>query len=368
MTKGGTITLDTADAKRVATLVARATNPGNPILGGIHIAVADGLATFAATDLDLAITATVDSTGGEGRVLLAGKRLTDVLGRCPGSTVTLAPGDGELVVTSGRWKAKLPTIPVAEYDPYLPGPTPEGTTLDGDAFMAAVGRVVLACSTDRSREMLCGLRLEPERGGGVRLAATDSYRLATVHLPSAVIDTGATVPATALHALTAAHEAGDKIELHATDRRAWFTTGRTTVATTLVAGNYVQWRQTLPAAEPVGRLTIVEPDELATAVLRSGRLFGGELDLVTLTLSAEAVGIEAMAVDEGEGTEELAAIWTGPEEFAITFRAGFLADGLRSIGGPVTAAVIDDMKPVVFRAADAASPDDLYLLMPVRRH
>ena len=361
------ITLDTADAKRVAILVARATNPGNPILGGIHIAVADGLATFAATDLDLAITATVDSPGGDGRVLLAGKRLTDVLGRCPGSTVTLAPGDGELVVTSGRWKAKLPTIPVAEYDPYLPGPTPEGTTLDGDAFMAAVGRVVLACSTDRSREMLCGLRLEPE-DGGVRLAATDSYRLATVHLPSAVIDAGATVPATALHALTAAHEAGDKIELHTTDHRAWFTTGRTTVATTLIGGQYPAWPSVLPKAEPTGHLTIAEPDELATAVLRSGRLFGGELGLVTLTLSAEAVGIEAMAADEGEGTEELAATWTGPEGFAITFRAGFLAEGLRSIGGPVTAAVIDDLKPVVFRAADAASPDDLYLLMPVRRH
>lgn len=361
------ITLDTADAKRVATLVARATNPAHPILGGIHIAVSDGLAIFSATDLDLAISAWVDSTGGDGRVLLAGKRLVDVLGRCPGSTVTLAPGGGELVVTSGRWKAKLPTIPVAEYDPYLPAPTPEGTTLDGDAFMAAVSRVVLACSTDHSREMLCGLRLEPE-DGGVRLAATDSYRLATVHLPADGIDAGATVPATALHALAAAHEAGDKIELHTTDHRAWFTTGRTTVATTLISGQYPAWPSVLPKAEPTGHLTIVEPDELATAVLRSGRLFGGELGLVTLTLSAEAVGIEAMAADEGEGTEELAATWTGPEGFAVTFRAGFLAEGLRSIGGPVTAAVIDDLKPVVFRAADAASPDDLYLLMPVRRH
>lgn len=362
-----TITLDTADAKRVAALVARATNFAHPILGAVHIACADGVATWTATDGDLAITTELDCTGADGRVLLGAKRLADVLGRCPGSTVTLTPDEGTLVVASGRWRAKLPTIPAAEYDPYLPGDGNCEATFDGDAFLAAVGRVVLACSIDKSREMLAGLCLEPE-DGGVRLTATDSYRLSTVHLPSDGIDAPAIVPATALHVLTAAHQAGDKVELCTTDRRAWFTTGRTTIATTLIAGTYVQWRQILPHAEPVGHLTVADPDELATAVLRSGRLFGGDMGLVTLTLSAEAIAIEAMAADEGEGTEELAATWTGPEGFAITFRAGFLAEGLRSIPGAVTAALIDDLKPVVFRATDAADTDDLYLLMPVRRH
>lgn len=362
-----TITLNTSDAKRVVALCSRAVSPGHPVLDAIHIACADGVATFSATDLDLAITIQLDCTGTEGRALLSAKRLADVLRRCPGDTVSLTPGESDLAVTSGRWRAKLPVIPAAEYDPYLPAEAPRGTAFDGDTLLAAIGRVVLACSTDKSRELLSGLHLQPEEDGA-RLVATDSYRMATRHLAASGIEDGVTVPASALHALTAAHQPGDKIEMHATPNRAWLHTGRTTIATTLIAGKYLDWRTVMPRPEPTGHLTVDNPDELADAVLRSGRLFGGDMGLVTLTLQPDAIGLRACATDEGEGTEELDATWTGPEGFAITFRAGFLAEGLRSIGGPLTIAIIDDLKPAIFRAAGDTDPNDLYLLMPVRRH
>ena len=181
------LTLDTAEAKRVTALATRATEPGHPQMSAVHIDYVSGAAYFLSRSHDLLIqtvtATTAPSASADCRILVGAKRLAEVVAKAPGDTVTLTPTEGGLAVTSGRWRATIPTIPPAEYDPYLLQPLTEhgaedAIAYDGDTLLAALAPVVLAASTDKSRPLLAGVHLANE-ADGLRFVATDSYRLAT---------------------------------------------------------------------------------------------------------------------------------------------------------------------------------------------
>ncbi len=369
-----TLTLPTPDLKAAVATCAKVTQPGHPALAGIHLAAIDGTATLTAGNSEMVVTLQLEATDTEGEALVGARLLADVVSRCPGDTISLTPAPDHLAVASGRWRAKLPVTPAAEYEPYfLRDPEGDPVAFDGDTLLATVAQVAVTASTDKTRAMLAGVHFEPEEGG-LRLTANDSYRMSTRHLEGATVAAPAIVPAEALALLASQHQPGDKVEVWTSGHAAQFRTGRLALSTTLVAGTYPSWRNVLPVAQPAGWLTLEDPADLAGAVLRNGRAFGGDLTLVHLTLTPEGtVAIEAVTADVGEGTEEVPALWTGPE-LEITFNAKYLADALNNFNGaPVTAAVIDRLKPVVFRAAGDiepdgdAQPDDLHVLVPVNR-
>jgi DNA polymerase-3 subunit beta len=364
------ITLDTADAKRVTALAMRATEPGHPILSAVHIGLLDGQATLTSRSRSLAIETVVDAISERsGCILVGAKRLADVIGRCPGDTVTLAPTEGGLIITSGRWKATLPTIPPAEFDAYplrLEGGN-DAEVFQGDGLLAALAAVTLAASTEHNRPLLTAVHLAPQGDDGCRFVATDSYRLATryggvYHGPPV------NIPADTLRLLATIHTPGDEIELTTTARSIRIQTGNTTIVSQLIEGQYPDWQGLVHNNKigPTGLLTVEDPEDLGAAVTRSGKTFGGDMGLVKLTMHPDAIDVEASAADVGIGTETVPATWTGPDGFAITFNSRLLAEGLRSFAGPVVATVLDEMKPTVIRSPDG-DPDDIYLQMPLRR-
>ena len=73
------------------------------------------------------------------------------------------------------------TIPATEF-PRLPEPTGDAVTLDNGDLKEALRQVVSAASTDDSRPILTGVLMSAD-GDGLRLVATDSYRLAVRDLP-----------------------------------------------------------------------------------------------------------------------------------------------------------------------------------------
>ena len=98
--------------------------------------------------------------------------------------------------------------------------------------------MVPAASSDDARPILTGVLLAAEEGG-LRLVATDSYRLSVRDLPgAAVLAEGqhVLVPSRALSELTRVLPGADSVELRLGERDASFAVGSIRLTTRLIEG------------------------------------------------------------------------------------------------------------------------------------
>ncbi len=95
-------------------------------------------------------------------------------------SIALAEGGGLATIEAGASEYKLHTYGADDY-PELPEIDRERLfTVDREAFLEAIERVVHAASRDEARPVLTGVHVELGLGT-LTVAATDSYRLAVAH-------------------------------------------------------------------------------------------------------------------------------------------------------------------------------------------
>ena len=90
-------------------------------------------------------------------------------------------GEDEARIESGRSKFALRVLAADDF-PRLPEVAGSGVRMDATALAEALRQVIPAASRDDARPILTGVLLVAE-GSGLRLVATDSYRLGVRDLP-----------------------------------------------------------------------------------------------------------------------------------------------------------------------------------------
>lgn len=336
---------------------------GAPSLSGIRIEVTGDQVGLVGTDLDLTVRAAL-SVGdtSDGVCVVPARLATDIVRALPPGAVRFSEEEGEAVISAGRSRFTLRLLPVEGFlrtadavgDPVV---------LDAVSFSAALSQVVKAASRDDARAILTGVLMAAE-SGGLRLVATDSYRLAMRDLPSAsVLSEGQSVlvPARALSDLTRILGGATDVTVRLGDDEASFEVGETRLTTRLIEGDFPNYQQLIPSSYP-NRL-VVERGTLLDA-LRRVKLLAREATPVRLGLKADGLTLTAVTQDVGQATEEVDATYAG-EEMTVAFNPDFLIEGIEAVGGAeVSIETVDPLKPATLRPIDSA--DFLYLLMPVR--
>jgi DNA polymerase-3 subunit beta len=224
---------------------------------------------------------------------------------------------------------------------------------------------VPAASRDDARPILTGVLLTAS-GGGLRLVATDSYRLAVRDLQGVTqfLEEGQRVLVAGRGLAEVQRLLGDgEIEVVLAEREVVFRVGTTEVTARLIEGDFPNYEQLIPSGYP-NRLT-VNRDVIHAAVERV-RLVGQGRDTapIRLAMTAEGLELSAVAQDVGEAHESVEAKYEGTD-LTVAFNSQFLLEGIEAAGSAeVVVESIDPLKPAVLRATDNA--DYLYLLMPVR--
>jgi DNA polymerase III sliding clamp (beta) subunit (PCNA family) len=155
-----------------------------PVLSGVRLEVTGSQLLLAGTDLDLTIQVEATVAGAvDGVVVAPGRLVSDIVRALEPGAVSLDSDDDELRITSGRSQFAVRTHAAADF-PRLPVPTGDAVTLPADGLADALRQVVRAASSEDSRPILTGVLMAAE-GSGLRLVATDSYRLAVRDLPGA---------------------------------------------------------------------------------------------------------------------------------------------------------------------------------------
>ncbi len=334
-----------------------------PVLAGVRMEVDGDRLTVTGTDLELTIRLTVD-VGGErdGAVVVPARLVGDIVKALPAGAVSVELSDEEMSISAGRSQFSVRPLSLEDY-PSQSEPAAEAVTLSAAVVADALRQVVRAASTDDARAVLTGVLLAAE-DDGLRMVATDSYRLAVRDLPeNSVLASGQKVliPGRALSELQRVMGDAEELVVRLGDREATFEAGGTRLSTRLIEGEFPNYRNLLPSSYPnlltVGKAAMLE-------AIRRVKILAQDSTPVRLTLGGETVQLTAITQDVGNAVEEIDASYDGTE-MTVAFNPDYLSAGIDAIDSDdVTLATMDPMKPAVLRGV--GRDDYLYLLMPVR--
>ena len=226
-----------------------------PVLSGVRMDIVGDTLTVTGTDLELTIKLTVD-VGGErdGAAVVPARLIGDIVKALPAGAVEidLDSGDGgEMSISAGRSQFSVRPLALDDY-PAQSEPTGEAVTLPAETMSDALRQVVRAASTDDARAVLTGVLLASE-DDGVRMVATDSYRLAVRDLPdSSVLGSGQKVliPGRALSELQRLMGDVEELTVRFGEREATFEAGSTRLSTRLIEGEFPNYRNLLAVELP----------------------------------------------------------------------------------------------------------------------
>jgi len=350
-------------------------------LGGVRIESVGNHLGVVGTDLDLTVHASTEAIGiTDGVCVAPAKLLADITRSLEPGAVTIESEGEKVEIGAARSRFSLRTFPVDDF-PSLPEPPEAATFLPAASLASALRQVVRAASSDDARPLLTGVLIAAE-GNGIRLVATDSYRLAMRDIDGsdALADTlQILVPARALAELqklsalgmslkddgssaTADGHDGASIGLSIGDHDVTFTAGDVKVSTRLLDGSYPDYRQLIPAEYP-NRLHVGK-DSLLDALRRVRLLVRDNTTPVRLAMREGGVDLTVVSQEVGDASETVDADFEG-SDLTIAFNPTYLIDGVEAVSGDeVVLETVDATKPATVRAAEEGN--FRYLLMPVR--
>ncbi len=335
-----------------------------PVLAGVRAELSGNHLKLTGSDLELTIEVEIEVAGERDGIAVLPSRIASDLVRSLGDPrVEVAVEGDEANITAGRFESSLRLLPADEF-PRLAMPADEAVTLAAKDFAAALHQVVPAASADDARPILTGVLMAAE-AGGLRLVATDSYRLAVRDLPGTTVlreGQSVLVPSRALKELERLLGSAEEITLRLGEREATFEVGGIRLTTRLIEGEFPNYRGLIPASHP-NRLTVGR--EALVEAVRRVKLMAREPNTpVRLAMSTDGLELVAITQDVGQAHEQLDADYVG-EELTVAFNPDYLLSGIEvTPGDEITLDTVDAQKPAVIRSAGAQ--EFLYLLMPVR--
>ncbi|TDW94900.1 DNA polymerase III beta subunit [Kribbella pratensis] len=350
--------------------------PSVPILAGMVVEAADGQVTLSGFDYESSGQVSVPAeVADEGRVLVSGRLLSDICRSMPRDSVDLSGEAARVQVSSGSARFVLHTLPLDEY-PALPEMPAVSGVVDGDVFAHAVAQVVSAAGRDDTLPVFTGIRLEL-RGSAISLLATDRYRLALRTFPwepaDAGVEANVLVPAKLLLNVAKAMSGHDlTLALGSTrtgDGLIGFEGGGRRATSRLIDGEFPKVRGLIPAANAITSTITVETAALIEVVKRVA-LVAERSSPVRVTFADGTATLDAGNGEEAQASESVEVTLTG-EPVVAGFNAGYLLDGLTSLGAPIAHfAFTQPTKPAnltgLHSPDDAPTSDSAYILMPMR--
>ena len=336
-----------------------------PVLSGVRLEVQGERLLLAGSDLDLTIQVETKISQGEDGVCVVPARLAaDIVRALEPGAVTVEADDDETRIVSGRSQFAVRMLPADEF-PRLPAPVGgHEVTLAAADLADALRQVVRGASGDDARPVLTGVLMAAEETG-LRLVATDSYRLAVRDLPgTTVLGEGqkVLVPSRALAELQRLLGDAEQLTLRLGEHDASFDVGDVRLTTRLIEGEFPNYRQLIPSSYP-NRL-IVGKTALLDAVRRVKLLVRDQTTPVRIALRPDGIQLTVVSQEVGQATEDVDAKYEGAE-ITVAFNPTYLIDGVEAINGDeILLETLDALKPATIRSTEGN--DYLYLLMPVR--
>jgi DNA polymerase III subunit beta len=356
-------------ASRAAT--ARAGLSGG--IAGLQLTLRGDQLEVVGSDPDLVIEARCEVAGDlDGSVLVPSRLVTDIVRSFDDGVVNVAGGEEEVRFTSGHAEFTVRVALGAEIT-RLGAPESEGIKLPAADFGEGLRQVVRAALADDSRApQLTGVLMEATEKG-LRLTATDSYRLAFRDFEGLSVlepDSHVLVPAKTLgevQRLLSMAKDGDDTELvfRHSDLDAVFELASVRITTRLLRGSFPDVQRLVPSSYEYE--LSVRREDFASALRRVRLLVRDSKDITTpVRLSFREGGVElaVLTPESGRAVEGVKGEFKGADVM-VAFNPTYLLEGVEAVrSDTLLLKVTDPGKPAL--VCGEGEDEFRYLLMPVK--
>lgn len=336
-----------------------------PVLSGVYIKTEGAGLIMQTTDLERSIRYDVAALVEEpGETVIPEKLLLDIVKNLPEAAVEFATHETTVSVSCGKSSFILKTLDPEDFPAFPNVAVSDRITVPFAEFSTMVKRVAKVVSKDMSRAVLTGVLISTSETG-LRMVATDSYRLAVSDFEIAGVGTGfeAIVSGAFLQEVASLPKMDETIEIGLSDNQIVFTFQNMVLINRRIEGNFPNYRKLIP--ESFTTKTRFKTSEVVTAVKRVG-LISSLSSPVKFDINAEAGNalVNTASQDIGSAEETLSCIVEG-ELVQIAFNHQYLLEGLMSVSSDeVILETQGSLKPGIFKTA--GEERFLYLIMPVR--
>jgi DNA polymerase-3 subunit beta len=354
---------------------SRATASRSALAGaapGLQLSLRGDDLEIVGSDPDLVIEARCQVSGEtDGRVLVPTRLVTDIVRSFDSGAVAVVGGEDEVRFSAGRAEFVVRVAVGAEIS-RLSTPETAGIELPAATFADGLRQVVRAALVDDSRApQLTAVQMQAT-DKGLRLVATDSYRLAFRDFEGmSALEEGSQVlvPAKALaevqRLVGSSKDEGETIGFRHSDLDAVFELNGVRITTRLVRGHFPEIERLVPASYSY-RLTVPR-EEFASALRRVRLLVRDSKDMTTpvrLSFREGGVELQVLTPEAGRAAEAIEGEFSG-EEIMIAFNPGYLLDGVEALRSETLVIEVNDPgKPALVRGE--GEDEYRYLLMPVK--
>jgi DNA polymerase-3 subunit beta len=354
---------------------SRATASRSALTGaapGLQLSLRGEQLEIVGSDPDLVIEARCKVAGeADGTVLVPTRLVTDIVRSFESGAVAVLGGEDEVRFSAGRAEFVVRVAAGAEIT-RLSTLESTGIDLPANTFADGLRQVVRAALVDDSRApQLTAVQMQATEKG-LRLVATDSYRLAFRDFEGmSALEEGSQVlvPAKALaevqRLVGQAKDDDEMIGFRHSDLDAVFELDEVRITTRLVRGQFPDVDRLVPASYAY-RLK-VHREDFASALRRVRLLVRDSKDVTTpvrLSFREGGVELQVLTPESGRAVEALEGEFTG-EEIMIAFNPTYLLDGVEALRSDVLIIEVNDPgKPALVRGE--GEDEYRYLLMPVK--
>ncbi|MBP5366460.1 MAG: DNA polymerase III subunit beta [Bacteroidales bacterium] len=341
-----------------------------PILENFLFELNDGKLTITASDSETTIVSEleVSDSDGNGRIAIAGTRLTDYLKRLPEQPVTFSINDLEVEISTMSGKNTQMGFNADEY-PVNPRLEPDANnfSLDAEILLAGIGKTAFAAGNDDLRPIMNGIYFDIE-DNMLTFVATDSHKLAQFNRSELSIGfTNSFVlgkkPANIIKNIFAKNDG--PISITFDSKYIVFTSTTFTLYCRRIQGTYPAYKSVIPNSNPF--CVTVNRNDLVNAIGRAA-LFTDGTGLIKFDIQPNIIHIVAQDLNFQCGSEETIACQYDSTPMSIGFKATILNDLLSNFDSTdIQIKLSDPTRAGIFTPATQKENENvLMLVMPMK--
>ena len=341
-----------------------------PILGNLLIATGDQSIQLTSTDLEVEIRAKLNAGILEpGEVTVPARKLIDICRALPeGAEISLKVESGRAVVSAGRSRFALSTLPAADFPIMESGAGgDERLEISKESFRHLLEKTAFAMANQDVRYYLNGLLLDMD-GKRLIAVATDGHRLAKVEATMSLEVSEhrqIILPRKTVLEITRLLGGGVKdaeilVDVSEKTFRAFLDDA--VITSKLVDGRYPEYERVIP--HHIDKFAVADRDVLRQALVRTSILSGEKYKGVRLSFDHGQLKLQAHNPEQEEAEDEVEIAYSS-DPTAIGFNVSYLLDILNVLEErEVELGFADSNSSTIVR--NKGKDQETFVVMPMR--